>query len=202
MTHCFTSGVHMKALSVLIAGVGVMMAAVGSAARQEPASATKAAAVTRLLDQYKLDAIAAQDPDEPDRFVAALYYPGAQLLAVSAAYPAPQVLHQKIADRKYRDVYLDLQVPATQQGRLFVMDLQANGLRQTRDGDAAFDITYEHGANQVSFDGDWKRQHMSRAQYDARFKTDDERYARILAALERELTRASTSASALPRGDQ
>ncbi len=38
-----------------------------------------------------------------------------------------------------------------------------------------------------------KRQKMSRAQYDERFKTDDERYARMLAALRNELMRASTA---------
>jgi hypothetical protein len=168
-------------------------------AGQESASATKAGALTRLMDQQKLDAVAARDPDHPDRFVAALYYPGARLLAVSASYPAAPLLEQKIAARKYRDVYMDLQVPATQQGRFFVLDLQANGLRKTRDGDAAFDITYENGGNQVSFDGDWSRQNMSKTLYDARFKADDERYAKMLSALEREMARASTAASAVAK---
>jgi hypothetical protein len=190
----------MKALSVVIVLVGVAMATGGpAAAGQESASATKAAALTKLLDQQKLDVVAAHDPNQPGRFVAALYYPGAQLLAVSAAYPAPELLQQKIADRKYRDVYMDLQVPATQQGRFFVMDLQANGLRKTRDGDAAFDITYENGGNQVSFDGDWSRQNMSKTLYDARFKADDERYAKMLSALEHEMTRASAAASAVAK---
>ena len=190
----------MKALSVVIVLVGVAMATGGpAAAGQESASATKAAALTKLLDQQKLDVVAAHDPNQPGRFVAALYYPGAQLLAVSAAYPAPELLQQKIADRKYRDVYMDLQVPATQQGRFFVMDLQANGLRKTRDGDAAFDITYENGGNQVSFDGDWSRQNMSKTLYDARFKADDERYAKMLSALEHEMARASTAASAVAK---
>ena len=188
----------MKTLSIVVVGLAMAVAAPATA-RQESASSARAAALTKLLDQHKLDAVAAHDPDQPDRFVAALYYPGAQLLAVSAAYPAPQVLQQRIADRRYRDVYMDLQVPATQDGRFFVMDLQADGLRNSRDGNAAFDITYESGGNQVSFDGDWKRQNMSRSQYDARFKADDERYARMLAALEREMTRASTSGSVVPR---
>lgn len=188
----------MKNLSIVVValGMGVATPATGG---QESASSARAAALTKQLDQHKLDAIAAPDPDQPDRFVAALYYPDAQLLAVGAAYPAPQVLQQRIADRKYRDVYLDLQVPATRQGRFFVVDLQADGLRHTRNADGAFDITYESGGNQVSFDGDWKRQNMTRSQYDARFKADDERYARLLAALERELARASTSATGLAK---
>lgn len=184
----------MKTLSIVVVGLAMAIAA-PPAAGQESVSSARAAALTKQLDQHKLDAVAAPDPDQPGRFVAALYYPGAQLLAVSAAYPVPQVLQQRIADRKYRDAYMDLQGPETLQGRFFVMDLQADGLRHTRrNGDAAFDITYESG-NQASFDGDWKRQHMSRSQYDARFTADDKRYARMLAALERELTRASTSAT-------
>lgn len=90
-------------------------------------------------------------------------------------------------------------MPATQDGRFFVMDLQADGLRQTRD-DAAFDITYENGANQVSLDGDWKRQRLSRSEYERRFKKDDERYARILGALERQLARATTSPTVVAKG--
>jgi hypothetical protein len=161
------------------------------AVAQESASSASATTLTKLLDQQKLDAIAAQDPDHPERFVAALYYPGVQILAVSAAYPAPPVLQQWIADRKYRDVYMDLQGPATKEGRFFVMDLQADGLYRTRRGDA-FDLTYQNGANQVSFDGDWKRQKLSESKYDERFKLDDERYARMLAALQRQLAQAAT----------
>lgn len=198
MTHLSMWEVHMNTLSIVVVGLAMAIAAPPTAG-QESVSSARAAALTKQLDQHKLDAVAAPDPDQPDRFVAALYYPGAQLLAISAAYPVPQVLRQRIADRKYRDAYLDLQGPATLQGRFFVMDLQADGLRHTRNGDAAFDITYESGGNQASFDGDWKRQNMSRSQYDARFTADDERYARMLAALERELTRASTSVTGLAK---
>ena len=115
--------------------------------------------------------------------------PGAQLLVVSAAHPSPQFVQERIANRQYRDVYMDLQGPATQNGRLFVMDLAADGLHDRPRGEG-FDITYQSGANQVSFDGDWKDKKMNRAQYDERFKADDERYAQMLAALERELTRS------------
>jgi hypothetical protein len=173
-----------------IVGLVIVLAVAATLrAGQDSASAAKAVVVTKLLDQQKLDAIAAQDPERPDRFVAALYYPGAQLLAVSAAHPSPQILQERIANRQYRDVYMDLQGPATQNGRLFVMDLAADGLHDRPHGNG-FDITYQSGANQVSFDGDWKDKKMSRAQYDQRFKADDERYAQMLAALERELTRS------------
>ena len=182
-----------------IVGMALAIAVAGPVgAAEESASSAKADALTKLLDQQGLDAIAAADPDQPGRFVAALYYPGAQLLAVSAVYPAPQLLQQQIAERKYRDAYISLQVPATQNGRFFVMDLNADGLRDAR-GDGVFDITYENGANQVSFDGDWKRQKLSRAEYVERFRKDDARYTRILTALEREVVRASTAAAAVKK---
>jgi hypothetical protein len=180
----------MQAVSI-VGALTILALSASPGAAQQSASAAKAAAVTKLLDQHKLDAIAAQDPDQPDRFVAALYYPGAQLLAVSATHPMLQLFQQRIANRQYRDVYMDLQGPATQKGRLFVMDLGADGLKYRPDGDV-FDITYHSGADQVSFDGDWKDQKMSREQYDQRFKDDDERYARMLAALEHELARSSS----------
>ena len=41
---------------------------------------------------------------------------------------------------------------------------------------------------------------ISRAQYDERFRKDDERYARILAALESEVARASTAAAGRTNG--
>jgi hypothetical protein len=88
---------------------------------------------------------------------------------------------------------MDLQGPVTQKGRFFVMDLGADGLHYRPDGDAPFDITYHSGAEQVAFDGDWKDQKMSREQYAQRFTVDDERYAKLLGALERELSRVSTA---------
>jgi hypothetical protein len=170
----------------LLAVTATLGAAPGSA------SGDKVATVTQLLNEQKLDAIAAQDPERPDRFVAALYYPGAQLLAISAVHPAPEVMRDRIANRQYRDVYMDLQGPATRDGRLFVIDLGANGLHDRPQNDG-FDITYRSGAEQVSFDGEWKAQKLSREQYDERFKGDDERYTQMLEALARELAGRSST---------
>jgi hypothetical protein len=52
----------------------------------------------------------------------------------------------------------------------------------------------------VSFDGDWKRQKLGQSQYNSRFEADDQRYARMLAALERKLTRATTPSAAPAKG--
>ena len=156
----------------------------GSQASQ---SAAKVAAVTRLLDKHKLDAVAAHEDMSTGRFAAALYFPDAQLLVVSALHPQPDVAAQRLAERKYRDVYLDLQGAATQKGRFFVLDMQADGLKRTRESGAAFDQTYINGVDRISYDGDWTGQKMSQSNYDERFKRDDERYVKLLTALEQEL---------------
>jgi hypothetical protein len=157
--------------------------------RQQSESSLKAAAVTKLLDAQKLDAVAALEDEQTGRFAAALYYPGAQLLVVSAVHPQPTFAAQRLAERKYRDIYLDLQGAATRKGRFFVLDLGADGLKRTRDGGTGLDQTYTEGANLISYDGDWKSQKLSQAKYEERFQRDDKRYAQILAALEHELTR-------------
>ena len=161
---------------------------------QESQSSSKAAAVTKLLDTLKLDAVAALEDQQTGRFAAALYYPGTQLLVVSGVHPQPDVAAQRLAERKYRDVYLDLQGSATRKGRFFILDLEADGLKRTREGGAAFDQTYVDGANLISYDGDWKNQKISQAKYDERFQRDDKRYAQMLAALEQELTRQAGTA--------
>ncbi|MBA2258968.1 MAG: hypothetical protein H0W18_08735 [Acidobacteria bacterium] len=182
-------------MSVALVPLLVFVASLTAAVRsQESQSSLKATAVAKLLDTLKLDAVAAIEDQQTGRFAAALYYPGTQLLVVSAVHPQPDVAAQRLAERKYRDVYLDLQGSATRKGRLFVLDLEADGLKRTREGGAAFDQTYIDGANQISYDGDWKTQKMTPAQYDERFQRDDKRYAEILAALEHELTRQAGTA--------
>ena len=50
---------------------------------QESKSGPLAKQLSAALDAGKLDSIAAQDPSDSDRFVAALYFPGVQLLIIS-----------------------------------------------------------------------------------------------------------------------
>lgn len=186
---------------VLAWTVGVMALsgpAVATAAGQDSKSAAAAATLTKLLDERKLDAIAARDPEHPDEYIAALYIPGAQLLVVSVRYPVPAVIDQRIAEGKYRDAYMDLQGSGTREGRLFVTDSQADGLRATRERDAPFDIVYVNGVEQTLYNGDWKAQDLSEADYNARFQKQDTRYARLLSVLADALTRAATTAATVP----
>lgn len=165
---------------------------------QESLSARAVATLTALLDQHKLEAIAARDPERPGQVVAALYVPGSQLLVVSAPYPVAAVLDQRLAEGKYMDVYLDLQAPLSHDGHFFVVDLLADGLRPVCERDQPFDSTARNGGKNVSFNGNWGAQQMTEAEYNTRFRDDDARYARILGVLAGVFTRMRTAPVAAP----
>ncbi len=172
-------------VSIVAFAVAVTLAVVGPArAQAQPSrSAGPAATLVKLMAQRGIDAVAAPDPTEPGRFVAALCFPGTQLLVVSAKYPVPAVLEQRLADRQYRDVYMELQSGITREGRFFAQDMQANGLTARPEKDLPHDIVYENGVKTISLDGDWKAQGLSEAEYDAKFGSADRRYAGLLTAL-------------------
>jgi len=182
----------LRSLMLLLTTLSVTTVA---AAGQDAASRELAAQLTRLLDQQKLEAIATRDPDDARRYIAALYFPGAQLFVLRGAYTAPDLMERRLAERKYRDAYVDLGAAAPLDGRCFVMDMQADGLRSTRNRDAPFDIVYRNGTDQIAYDGDWKRQELTQAAYRERYARDDTEYARMLAALVASLTQ-TTSANA------
>ncbi|HEY3380514.1 MAG TPA: hypothetical protein VGK32_02035, partial [Vicinamibacterales bacterium] len=77
----------------------LLLGASGIVAAQELKSAPLAKELAQLLDTAKLDAVAAKDPSTADGFVAALYFPGSQLLVVSARYAVPPLLAEKIAKK-------------------------------------------------------------------------------------------------------
>jgi hypothetical protein len=150
-------------------------------AEQDPKSTAGAKELAQLLEAAKLDSIAGRDPAQPDQFVAALYFPG-QLLVVQARYSAPVLLDQKIAKKEYRDVYIDLNSAAIANTKLFIEDLNADGLRAKREEDQPFD-TIENGAARLALDGDWKRQKLSEADYMKQYGEVDQRYSQMLAVL-------------------
>jgi hypothetical protein len=181
-------------VSIVAALIG---ASVQDGAAQTLRSAEAAATLTKLLAERRLEAVAARDPNDPTRFISALYMPGSQLLVVSARYPVPPALEQRIAEGKFRDAYLDIQGAGTRDGRFFVMDLQADGLRSDPDPNQPFDIIYKNGIDQVTYDGDWKAQKLTQAKYVERFAADDREYARMLVALSEALSKAGASAVAV-----
>ena len=162
------------------------------AAAEEPLSAQPAAALKARMEQLKLEAVAARDPDEPGRYIAALFVPGIQFLVVSAPYPVASALDKKIAGRQYMDVYIDLQSVGNRSGHFFVEDLQADGVRSASEPEVAGDTTTLNGEKPVVFNGKWDAQKLTQGDYEARLKRDDERYARMLKVLGAALARGTT----------
>lgn len=166
----------------LIAGAALCLSLLpADAAAQESKSASLAKELTQLLDQGKLDSVAAKDPGEPDRFVAALYFPGS-LFVVSARYAVPALMKEKLAGRNYRDIYIDLNSASIAESKIFVSDLGANGLKFKREEHEPFD-TYDQGPRQLLFDGEWRKRKMSEEEYMKSFAEADDQYAKILALL-------------------
>jgi len=149
---------------------------------QESKSAALARQLTAALDAAKLDAIAARDPSAPDVFVAALYFPGATLLVVSAKYTAPQLLNDRLSKKEFRDTYIDLNSASVPASKVFIQDASADGFRMKNSENQAAD-TYEAGGKSIVFNGDWKAQKLSEQDYQKEFAAADDRYAQILSAL-------------------
>ncbi len=148
-------------------------------------AAKSAAAVKELagaLDAAKLDAVAAADPAEPGTFVAALYFPGAQLLVVSAKYAAPPLLLEKIKSKDYREIYIDLNSASVAGSKVFVIDQNCDGLVAKPGENGAAD-SWEVAAKQIAFDGEWRKAKMSEDEYMKAFAAADERYAKIIGLL-------------------
>ena len=170
------------AASVAVLGTLFLTAAASGAGAQDAKSPGVVKELTQLLDSKKLDSIAAADPTTPGTYVGALYFPGSQLLLVSAKYAAPPLLNEKIAKKDYREVYIDLSSASVAGSKLFVMDTNADGLNSKPGDDQPFDTVERAGAN-IAFDGGWKKAKMSEADYMKAFSDVDTAYSHALQML-------------------
>jgi hypothetical protein len=157
----------------------------------ETASSPLAHRLAAALSAAKLDAIAAPDPADPDRFVAALFFPGSQLLVVTARYPAPALLKDQVAHKNYREVYAALHGASVPDSKFFVQDMGADGLHA--EANATADVVYENVVHQVVFNGAPGEQGLSKAEYKTKLDDADQRYAHMLQLLIDE-TSATSSA--------
>ena len=175
--------------SCLVHACFATLLTVGPQAATPPAAAS--AALTKelvtLMGARQLDAIATADPSAPGRFVAAMVYPGVQLLLVRGETTSPTDTASRISYRMYRDAYSDVQQPVKPEGKLFIQDMGADGL--SAQGDGAVDVMYEDGTKQTIFDGDWRKQKLSQADYQKKLATTDAEYARLLSLLIAEVKR-------------
>jgi hypothetical protein len=174
----------------LLTAAVVALSLSSPALAQESKSAPLAKQLAAALDAAKLDCIAAKDPSAPDVFVAALYFPGVQLLVVSGKYSVPQLLNERLAKKEYRDTYLDLNGAAVPASKIFLEDPGADGLKAKREENQAFD-SYEADGKRTMFDGEWKRQKVSEQDYMKTFADADARYTQILTALLAQLKKTS-----------
>jgi len=141
-------------------------------------SATPVKDLTALLASHNQSAIAVKD-SETGVFVAALYYPGVQLLVVSGRPPSTAAVDALLAAKQFQDVYASLQDAAAKSGRLFVQDMNADGLV---DGGDSIDVVYDEG-KQMLIDGNPKAHKLSEKAYREAVASADERYARAVTLL-------------------
>lgn len=150
---------------------------------QESATQANVRAFIALLERAKIDSFAAKVDGAPDLYVSAMYVPDSQLLVVSGRYPSPATLDARIAARDYRGAYGDHNASTLREGKLFVMDMQANGLADRAGNGQPFDIVYENGVTTTMFNGNWRAQKLSERDYRDRFAAIDKRYGEMLAQL-------------------
>jgi hypothetical protein len=159
------------------------LAAAVPALAQDSKSAAPAKALTDALAARKMDAVASRMPDAPDTFVAALTFPG-QIILISAKYAAPPLLNEKIAQNNHRDVYVELNSASVAETRFIVTDLGGDGLKakKANKNDLAVD-SRDLGGKSLRFDGNWREDKMSEADYMKAFAEADEQYAKLLSVL-------------------
>jgi hypothetical protein len=169
--------------------VVVLMLLPAAALAQDSKTVALAGELTKLLDEKKLDSIAAK-LGAADQFVGALYFPGSQLLVVSARYAVPPRMEQQLTAKNYRDVYIDLNSASVPESKIFISDLGANGLSPRRQDNQPFD-TADLGGKSFTFDGDWDRARISEAEYNKAYQTSEQEYVKMLEALVAELKKTS-----------
>ena len=111
-----------RSITRFILAVFILLAVGGSAIAQETKSAAVAKELAAALDAAKLTAIAAKDPSDPEAFVAAMYFSGSQLLVVGAKYSPAVLLNQKLANKDYQEIYIDLNSAAVAGSKVFIED--------------------------------------------------------------------------------
>ena len=170
--------------TILVALIGAIALTSASAVSAGPGDSRDAAAtLVRILEERGLRAFAAEHPDAPGTFSAVLLIPGVQLLGITTTYPPADQLRQVIAAGDYQQAYVDLQTAGAREGRVFVQDLAADGLRaNSRDGEPS-DVVSRDAHRDIAYNGDWTRQQLTKAAYDDTFARDEKHYAEMLLLL-------------------
>lgn len=147
---------------------------------QDPRSAQLVKELVDAMTQRQLTAIATRHPKEADRYVAAMLFPGVQLLLVSARSSSPAYIESQLATGGDAAVYgaLHQGVP---DGKLFIQDMGCDGLRGGAGGLA--DVVYTNGTTERILNGDHKAARMSRADYAKVAEHTEAEYSALLGSL-------------------
>jgi hypothetical protein len=182
------------ALCLAMAFGGILAIAWTATAAQGAASKSAALAkeLTQQLDQAKLEHIAARDPEDPSRFIGAMYFPGLQLITVSGKYSVPVLINEKLLNHNYKDVYIDLSSASERASRITVEDLRADGLPTAKLKEGPPD-SFDQGPNNFVFDFDWKKAKLSEDDYMKKVVAADEQYAKMLTVLLAEVKKVGTA---------
>jgi hypothetical protein len=168
--------------------IGAVLLTTAGAAQSSP---DLAAELVRLMNERKVTALSARDPADEGRFIGAMLA-GPQLLVIRARYSVPALLRERILKSEHQQVYGDLHSAGDRQGRVFVIDSGADGLKLSRDSS---DVCWRDSETQTIFNLDWKGQKLKEADYRRRFEEDDKSYADMLSTLI-SATKAAGTASA------
>jgi hypothetical protein len=180
----------MQTITVRLTLVVALTASTAAPALAQVSSGTLAKELTAALTTRQLDAFAAKDPAATDVFVAALLYPGVQMLVVSARVSNPAQIDGMLKASDYRGVYSLLEGNGIPDSKLFVQDMGADGLRA--DASQRVDVVYEKVANRLMFDGN-----VGDGKYRQQLTTTDAAYSRMLRVLIEGLRPAPTTTTAL-----
>jgi hypothetical protein len=177
--------------SLLPSALAVLLLCPALALAQAPSSKSAALAgqLVKLLDSMKLDSVAGTRGAN-DEFVAAMYFPGSQLVVVNAKSSVPDRMKYLILQKSYKDLYVELNGAVDQASKTFISDLGANGLQFRREKNQPFD-TVDAVGKTTAFDGDWRKAKLSEQEYTKIYVAHDEAYSQMLQALLETLKKAS-----------
>ena len=176
--------------TVCLVALGLSVGFVSGAAAQEPQSAAPAKELSALLAAKKIDSIAARMPDSREEFVGVLAFPG-QLMVIWAKTTAPAVVNEKLIRKEYKEVYIDLNSASIMASRNFVTDLGQDGLRVRPQQKQGPSDSHDLGAKTIRFDGNWREDKMSEADYLKAHADADTAYAKAIEVLIEELKKAN-----------
>jgi hypothetical protein len=166
----------------------VLLCTAGPASAQASEDTAQAAkqlveVLTPQAEGFNPRYMAAADPADADRFVAAMLIPGVQLVIVSADYKVPVLLRERLLTGKFQDAYIDLSTATDEVSRLTIEDIQADGLAfKPPKGVASGDLIMRDG-EELRLDGQWRKKRMKEEEYRAAFDESRADYVRIVGLL-------------------